>query len=140
MSLAGNRTGKASASTEAPNHRESSVLDFEAHYAIRRMVQFGDLTYREISQRADTGCLALMPTDCTEQQGPHLPVSFDSWLVETVACAAAKEATRAYGICVLVLPTLPFGPTPEHRGFGSGYIDIPRDLTRPSWDTCWPHW
>ena len=69
-----------------------------------------------------------MPTGCTEQQGPHLPVWFDSWLVETIACAAAEEATRAYGICVLVLPMLPFGPTPDHRGFGGGYIDIPRDL------------
>jgi creatinine amidohydrolase len=95
---------------------------------MRRMVQFGELTYREIRQRADEGCLALVPTGCTEQQGPHLPVSFDSWLVEAIACAAAEEATRTYGICVLVLPMLPFGPTSEHRGFGSGYIDIPRDL------------
>ena len=29
---------------------------------------------------------------------------------------------------MLVLPTLPFGPTREHRGFATGYIDIPRDL------------
>jgi len=29
---------------------------------------------------------------------------------------------------VLVLPALPFGPTPEHRGFGSGFVDLPRDL------------
>jgi len=92
------------------------------------MVQFGDLTYREIRQHADGGCLALVPTGCTEQQGPHLPVSFDSWLVETIARAAADEAARSYGTCVLVLPTLPFGPTPEHRGFGSGFIDMPRDL------------
>ena len=102
--------------------------NFEAHYAMPRMVRFGELTYREIRHHADVGCLALVPTGCTEQQGPHLPVSFDSWLVETIACASAEEAIRAYGICVLVLPTLPFGPTPEHRGFGSGYIDIPRDL------------
>jgi creatinine amidohydrolase len=95
---------------------------------MRRMVRFGELTYREIRLHADKGCLALVPAGCTEQQGPHLPVSFDSWLIETIACAAAEEATRAYGICVLVLPTLPFGPTPEHVGFGGGYIDIPRDL------------
>jgi len=92
------------------------------------MVQFGDLTYREIRQHADGGCLALVPTGCTEQQGPHLPVSFDSWLVETIARAAADEAARSYGTCVLVLPTLPFGPTPEHRGLGSGFIEMPRDL------------
>jgi creatinine amidohydrolase len=34
----------------------------------------------------------------------------------------------SYGMRVLVLPSLPFGPTPEHRGFGSGYIDLPRAL------------
>ena len=28
----------------------------------------------------------------------------------------------------LVLPALPFGPTPEHRNFGSGYVDIPHPL------------
>src|SRR5262249_19312803 len=28
----------------------------------------------------------------------------------------------------LVLPALPFGPTPEHRSFGSGYIDLPEEL------------
>lgn len=95
---------------------------------MRRMVRFGELTYQEIRQHADKGCLALVPTGCTEQQGPHLPVSFDSWLVETIATAAAEEATREYGVNVLVLPTLPFGPTPEHLGFGGGYIDIPRDL------------
>ena len=59
------------------------------------MVQFGDLTYREIRQYADTGCLALVPTGCTEQQGPHLPVSFDSWLVETVAlCRGGRGYPR----------------------------------------------
>src|SRR5205814_988820 len=26
---------------------------------------------------------------------------------------------------VVVLPAIPFGPTPEHRGFGAGFIDIP---------------
>lgn len=26
------------------------------------------------------------------------------------------------------MPAIPFGPTPEHRHFGSGYIDLPRCL------------
>jgi len=91
------------------------------------MVQFADLTYREIEHLAEQGCLALVPTGCTEQQGPHLPVSFDTWLVDVIARAAADEV-RSLGFCVLVLPVMPFGPTPEHRGFGSGYIDLPRDL------------
>ena len=28
----------------------------------------------------------------------------------------------------LVLPAMPFGPTPEHRGFGSGYVNIPHSV------------
>lgn len=29
---------------------------------------------------------------------------------------------------MVVLPALPFGPTPEHRSYGAGYIDLPREL------------
>ena len=32
------------------------------------------------------------------------------------------------GFRSLVLPAFPFGPTPEHRNYGSGYIDIPVDV------------
>lgn len=35
---------------------------------------------------------------------------------------------EADGIRVVVLPALPFGPTPEHRGFGAGYIDLEPSL------------
>jgi creatinine amidohydrolase len=28
----------------------------------------------------------------------------------------------------IALPALPFGPTPEHRGFGAGYVDLPIDV------------
>lgn len=27
-----------------------------------------------------------------------------------------------------MLPALPFGPTPEHRNYGSGFIDLPKNL------------
>jgi creatinine amidohydrolase len=49
-------------------------------------------------------------------------------LVETITRAVADETERRHGLGVLVLPALPFGPTPEHRGFGSGFIDLPREL------------
>lgn len=91
-------------------------------------IRFGDLTYDEIRESAEAGALVVVPTGCTEQQGPHLPVGFDTWLAETVATAAAEEAQKEYALRVLVLPSLPFGPTPEHRSFGAGYIDLPREL------------
>lgn len=91
-------------------------------------MRFGSLTYQEIRQRATAGCLAIVPTGCTEQQGPHLPVDFDTWFAETVSLAAADRARAAFGVEALVLPALPFGPTPEHCGFGSGYVHLPQAL------------
>ena len=91
-------------------------------------MRFGDLTFQEIRERAREGWLAIVPTGCTEQQGPHLPVDFDTWLAETVCLSAAQRAADRYGLKALVLPALPFGPTPEHRNYGSGYINIPQEL------------
>jgi creatinine amidohydrolase len=94
---------------------------------LENKLRFGDLTYQEIHNRAVAGWLVVLPTGCTEQQGPHLPVDFDTWFVENV-CLAAAETCAAHGVQVLVLPAFPFGPTPEHRNFGSGYIDLPQEL------------
>jgi creatinine amidohydrolase len=87
--------------------------------------RFNDLTYLEIRECADHDWLAIIPTGCTEQQGPHLSIDFDTWFAETLMVAAAEKAAQKYGVQALVLPAMPFGPTPEHRNFGSGFIDIP---------------
>ncbi len=89
---------------------------------------FSDLTYLEIRECAAQGWLAIIPTGCTEQQGPHLPVDFDTWFAETLMAAAAERVAQDEAIQALVLPAMPFGPTPEHRSFGSGFIDIPTSL------------
>jgi creatinine amidohydrolase len=91
-------------------------------------MRFGDLTFEEIAERASAGWLVIVPTGCTEQQGSHLPVDFDTWFAETVCVAAAERLAAECSINALVLPALPFGPTPEHRGFKSGYIDLPQDV------------
>ena len=91
-------------------------------------MRFGDLTYLEIRRLARAGCLAVLPTGCTEQQGPHLPVDFDTWFVERLCQAASERALRNFGVQSLVLPAIPFGPTPEHRNYGVGYVDIPSEL------------
>ncbi len=91
------------------------------------MIQFGELTFQEIRERATSDWLVILPTGCIEQQGPHLSVDFDTWFVETVCVAAAKRAAE-HGVNSLILPVTPFGPTPEHRNFGSGYIHIPQEL------------
>jgi creatinine amidohydrolase len=91
-------------------------------------MKFGELTYQEIRKKSEEGWQVIVPTGCTEQQGPHLPIDFDTWFVEQISLAAAEVATQKYKVPTLVLPVLPFGPTPEHRNFGSGYIDIPQAL------------
>jgi creatinine amidohydrolase len=86
-------------------------------------MRFGDMTFEEIAEAAAAGAIAVVPTGCTEQQGPHLPVDNDTWFAESLAVAAAEQV--APDVTAVVLPALPFGPTPEHRGFGAGFVDIP---------------
>ncbi len=87
------------------------------------LVRFGDMTFQEVAAAAAAGALVVLPTGCTEQQGPHLPVDFDTWFAEAVTNEAASRLPTAPP--VVVLPAIPFGPTPEHRGFGAGFIDVP---------------
>jgi creatinine amidohydrolase len=91
-------------------------------------MRFGDCTYREVSALAANGAVAVLPLGCTEQQGPHLPVDFDTWFADALVSAAADQAEAEHGVCVLVLPVLPLGPTPEHRSFGAGFLDLPVPL------------
>ena len=66
--------------------------------------KFTDYTYLEIKDFVDAGCLAIVPTGGTEQQGLHLPIDFDTWFAETVALAAAKYTARFHQVRALVLP------------------------------------
>ena len=91
-------------------------------------MRFDDLTYEEVKARADAGTLVLVPTGCTEQQGPHLTVAWDTWFAETVCLAGSERAKEKHGVDSLVLPATPFGPTPEHRDFGAGFVDVPQDV------------
>ena len=93
-----------------------------------RNVLFGELTYQEIRERANAGAIAIVPTGCTEQQGPHLSVDFDTHFAAALMTTAAKQASNSGHVDCVVLPALPFGPTPEHRGYETGYIDVPEDL------------
>jgi creatinine amidohydrolase len=86
---------------------------------------FGDLTSREIREGARLRWLAVIPTGCTERQGPHLPVDCETWFAETLMLAAAEKAAQDHAVQALVLPAMPFGPPPEPRHVGSGCIDLP---------------
>lgn len=86
---------------------------------------YRDCTFLELREKADVSWLAIVPTGCTEQQGPHLPVDFDTGFAEILMIAVAERTTEQYDTHGLVLPAMPFGPTPEHRNFRRGYIDPP---------------
>lgn len=89
-------------------------------------MRFTDLTFSELAARARAGAIAAVPAGCTEQQGPHLAVGFDSWFAQELLETAAGRL-EGEGITVVVLPAMPFGPTSEHRSFGAGYIDLPAE-------------
>jgi creatinine amidohydrolase len=91
-------------------------------------VCYGNLTYLEIKERAKEGYIIIIPTGCTEQQGPHTSVDFDTWFATELMIEATKKAYQLYQFKGLILPTLPFGPTPEHKNFGAGYINIPQKV------------
>lgn len=91
-------------------------------------VRYGNLTYLEIKEKAKQDYAIIIPTGCTEQQGPHTTVDFDTWFAEELMVEAAQEARRLHNFKALVLPALPFGPTPEHKNYGSGYINIPQSV------------
>lgn len=66
--------------------------------------------------------VALLPVGATEQHGPHLPLSTDSVLAESMARLAATAATAP----VLVLPTVTVAKSDEHIGFpGTLTLDGP---------------
>jgi creatinine amidohydrolase len=91
-------------------------------------MRYGDLPYEEIRERASHDWLAVVPTGYTEQQGPRVPVDFDTWFVEKVTLAASDRAASRFKTYSLVLPTIPFGSPPEHRNFCTGHIEIPKNL------------
>lgn len=69
---------------------------------------FGERTWPEIRTLAEIGAVAIVPFGCTEQQGTHLPVDFDSWFAAELTRAAAAENDR-HGQPTLVLPVIPVG-------------------------------
>jgi creatinine amidohydrolase len=87
-------------------------------------MRYADLTYEELRDLLPRVRAVLIPLGCTEQQGPHLPTDFDTWMITRLCQDIAERIELEHGGPVLVTPTLPFGPTPEHLGFGFGYVNL----------------
>lgn len=80
------------------------------------IIWFDKLTSTEVAKLDRERTILVLPTGCTEQQGPHLPLDTDTYLVTLFLSEAAKRA-RAEGIPAFLLPTLPYGPAEEHMAF-----------------------
>jgi len=87
-------------------------------------MRYTDFTYEELRDLLPSVDAAFIPLGCTEQQGPHLPTDFDTWMITRLCGEIADRLESEHGQSVVVLPTLPFGPTPEHAGFGFGYVNL----------------
>ena len=55
-------------------------------------MRYGDLTYLEIGELAQAGWMAIVPTGCTEQQGPHLPTDLDTYWATQASEAISNAA------------------------------------------------
>jgi creatinine amidohydrolase len=79
-------------------------------------VWFDKLTSREVDGLDRERTILVLPTGCTEQQGPHLPIDADTYQVTLFLSEAACRA-RSEGIAAYLLPPLPYGPAEEHMAF-----------------------
>jgi creatinine amidohydrolase len=79
-------------------------------------IWYSELTSAEIDALDRDRTILVLPAGCTEQQGPHLPVDTDTYLVSLFVGEATRHA-RAEGIDAYLLPPLPYGPAEEHMAF-----------------------
>jgi creatinine amidohydrolase len=83
---------------------------------------FDKLTSPEVDALDRARTILVLPTGCTEQQGPHLPLDADTFQVSLFLSEAARRA-RQESIAVYLLPVLPYGPAEEHMAF-AGTISL----------------
>jgi creatinine amidohydrolase len=70
-----------------------------------------EMSDHEIRASKDKIKHVLIPIGSLEQHGGHLPISTDSIIIESIANAVAEK------IPLLVLPTIPYGISFEHKPF-----------------------
>lgn len=90
-------------------------------------VKWGEHTGAELEAAAKANAMVILPLGCIEQHGPHLPVDTDTYQVERMAVEGSAKAAENYGINVLVLPTIPYGPASEHYGY-PGTVSLPNEV------------
>lgn len=88
-------------------------------------ITLGESTWVDIPN----GPIVLVPLGSTEQHGPHLPMTTDALIAESVAAAAAARMSAADGGTVVVAPVLAYGASGEHQDF-AGTVSIGHEALR----------
>jgi creatinine amidohydrolase len=76
---------------------------------------WADLTTRDFSELDTARTIAVLPVAATEQHGPHLPLSVDTVIVDSIIHRAMPLV--APSLSVLILPTQVIGKSNEHSAF-----------------------
>ena len=76
-------------------------------------VNYAEMSWVEVREAIEKDTIAILPTGCIEQHGPHLPLDCDAASPEK----AVGRACREHGLSAVVLPVLPYGPAIEHMSF-----------------------
>lgn len=76
-------------------------------------VNYAEMSWVEVKQAIEEDAIAILPTGCIEQHGPHLPLDCDA----QSPIPAVERACREHGLRAVVLPVLPYGPAAEHMSF-----------------------
>jgi creatinine amidohydrolase len=74
---------------------------------------YRQLTWLEARQRAEQGCVIVIPVAAIEQHGYHLPIDVDNLLVENMT----EEAARRSGGEILTAPMIHYGFNEHNMGF-----------------------
>lgn len=74
-----------------------------------------ELTWQEVAELDRAKTLVIVPTGSLEQHGYHMPLGTDAYVAQTVAEAAIRRLPET--LSYVVLPTLPFGQSPEHMEY-----------------------
>jgi creatinine amidohydrolase len=83
-------------------------------------VYVADRRWPDLADYVAEESLAVVPLGSTEQHGPHLPLSTDHVIAESLARAATAETGH------LCAPTVNVGVSPHHRQFhGTMWVDAP---------------
>lgn len=90
-------------------------------------VLWGDHSATALAAAAQANAQIILPLGCTEQHAYHLPVDTDTYQVQRLTVEGAQRAAQHWGVKVLVLPPLPYGPASEHFGL-PGTISLPNEV------------